>query len=182
MLITISGPSTIGKDSSWLKIAEQLGYKKLLPFTSRKKREGEIEGRNHFYISTEEFQRLIKDKKLMEWDFIMGNYYGTSKEYENKIISNESIVIDILSKMAIRLKHRLPNIITILLLTSDKNTLGGRLIKRGYEGEELRQRTNHCADEEAHAALFDHVIPDADILTKQQVAQILLNITSSINY
>lgn len=181
MLITISGPSTVGKDSTWLAVAESLGLEKVIPHTSRSQRENEANGENHHYITKTEFQKKIKNNEFLEWDYILGNYYGTSQYYREKIPGSEKLVVDILAKMAIRIKYKLDNVVTVLLLTSDQSTLEERLLARGYSGEELFQRTNHGRDEEAHAMLFDHVIPDADILTKQQVAAILTNIIERID-
>ncbi|MEQ3528687.1 hypothetical protein [Pseudoalteromonas sp. XMcav11-Q] len=173
MLLTISGPSTIGKDSTWLNVAKRLGMEQVVPYTTREKRDNETDGISHRFISVSEFQQKIKNNELLEWDYILGNYYGTDLKYRSLIESGSPLVVDILARMAIRLKNKVSNVKTVLLLTSDSHTLQERLIKRGYEGVELIQRTSHGFEEEAHSALFDMVIPDADIVTETQALKVI---------
>ena len=166
----------MGKDSTWLSVAQRLGFERIVPYTTRPIRDNEIEGLDHQYVSIEDFQRKIRNRELLEWDYVLGNYYGTDKSYESRILSGENFAVTILARMAIRLKMKLTNVVSVLLLTSDSDTLADRLEQRGYRGNELLNRSNHGLEEEAHAMLFDLVVADADILSNDHVARILTEI------
>jgi len=179
MLLTLSGPSAVGKDSTWVRIAETLGFSREVPFTSRHMRTGEIDHRDYHFVNKEEFQRLIRDNKLTEWDYALGNYYGTAISLRERLMSGENIVMQVLGRMALRLKRSFPQTHTIILATSEIETLEQRLIQRGYTCDELRQRVLHGLEELTHAPLFDLVVPDADIMTDFDVTRILQDISIS---
>ena len=77
MLLLISGPTCIGKDTVWVKTAENIGFTRVIPYTTRKKRTGEEDGECYKFIKKSTFEKLILDNKLIEWDYFNGNYYGT---------------------------------------------------------------------------------------------------------
>lgn len=173
MLVTISGPSTVGKDSTWVRVAESLGLSREVPFTTRPKRTTEVEGKDHRFITTKEFHELIKNNQFTEWDYVVGHYYGTGLSLENRIKKSENVVLSVLARMAIRLKRRLPNVRTILLMTSDHKMLEKRLKERGYSDRELLLRLAHGDEEIVHAPLFDIVVQDADIMSDADVERTL---------
>jgi guanylate kinase len=110
---------------------------------------------------------------LTEWDYVLGNYYGTDIKLEDKIRRKDNVVLQVLGRMALRLKRRYSHVCTVMLLPSDQQTLDARLRARGYGGTELAARLNHGQEELTHAPLFDYVVPDADIMTDMHVARVL---------
>jgi guanylate kinase len=179
MLIAIAGPSTIGKDSAWVKVAESLGFAREVPFTTRPIRENEKEGTDYYFIDIGHFQNMIRSNQLTEWDYTLGNYYGTGLTLTERTIQGENIVLPVRARMALRLKARLRNVRTVILLTSDFQTLDSRLHRRGYSGEELAGRIAHGKEEAIHAPLFDFAVPDADILPDTKIARVIRDIVDS---
>lgn len=178
MLIAIAGPSTVGKDSTWLRLAETLGFQKEVPYTTRAQRPQEEQGRDYHFIDVPEFQELIRTNQLAEWDYTLGAYYGTSSSFKERC-NSQDIVLQVLARMAIKLKRQISDVRTVLLQTSDRATLAHRLEDRGYAGNELILRVQHGNEEVVHAPLFDFVVPDADILSDDEVLRILHEIISS---
>lgn len=178
MLITISGPSTIGKDSRWLRLANTLGFEIEVPFTTRPIRASEIDGVSHRFVSTLQFHEMIRQGQLTEWDFTLGNYYGTALALRSKVESGQNVVLQVLGRMALRLRARVPNVVTVMLQASDRAVLDTRLAGRGYRADEIEQRIAHADEEAVHASLFDYLVPDADILPEDHVLRILADIVA----
>lgn len=176
MLITISGPSTIGKDKTWLRVAESLGFVREIPLTTRPMRPNERPGETYRFVPVDQFQEMIRRHRLTDWDYVLGNYYGTDVSLRARVTAGEKIVLQVLGRMAIRLKERLPNVTTVMLQTSDMATLADRLSMRHYTEAEVADRVAHAHEEYVHAPLFDVVIPDADILTDDAVLGTLRDI------
>lgn len=176
MLLTISGPSTVGKDATWVRIAQSLDFYREIPYTTRPRRNNEIEGIDHWYISVPEFQEKIRKGKLAEWDYVHENYYGTDISLSERTNRGENIVLQVLGRMGLRLRNRLPNVYSIMLISSERETLEYRLSSRGYTGDELKSRLFHWGEEYTHAPLFDLIVPDADIMTNFEVTRILQDI------
>jgi guanylate kinase len=165
MLLALAGPSTIGKDSTWVRVAQSIGFTREVPYTTRQMREGEKPGVDYNFVTVRQFQAMIRGQELTEWDYTLKAYYGTEARLEEKILQGDDIVVSILARMALRFKRRFPSHVrTVMLLTSDFATLSERLHRRGYRPEELAARVEHAAEESLHAGLFDLVVPDADIL------------------
>lgn len=179
MLLAISGPSTVGKDSTWVPIAETLGFRREIPYTTRQMRQGEVNHGDHHYVSTETFHGMIRDGGLAEWDFVLGNYYGPSTSLRDRLAAGEDVVLQVLGRMALRLKRALPQVCTLMLTTSGRETLEQRLRHRGYSGDTLILRVLHGTEELTHAPLFDFVVPDADIMTDIEITRTLLDIIVS---
>jgi guanylate kinase len=181
MLLAISGPSTVGKDSTWARIAEEFGFSREVPFTTRPRRSSEVDGRDYHFVNAEEFRRMIKKEEVTAWDFILGNYYGTSLSLRTRVQSGEKVVLQVLGRMAIRLKSRLPDVRTVMLQVSDQTMLRSRLELRGYQHEEIEDRLKLADEELIHSPMFDFVVPDADILTDQQVRRVILEVITEVD-
>lgn len=163
MLLTISGPSTVGKDTVWLPAAESLGFSREVPYTTRFPRQDEQPGRDYRFVRVSTFHTMIKRGAFTEWDYTLGSYYGTGVTLRQRIMAGENVVLQVLARMALRIKARLPGVRTVILLSSDPATLAARLTARGYEKSEIDARMQHSAEEQRHADLFDCIVPDADV-------------------
>ncbi len=179
MLLLISGPSTIGKNSRWLEAAESLGFRREVPYTTRQLREGEVDGVDYHFVTCSEFQEMIKTKSLLEWDYTIDNYYGVGADLQQRLTGNEKIVVQILGRMGLRLKSRLNEVFTILLLPCNQSILERRLATRqpACSKRELHLRTFHREEEQTHAPLFDLVVPSAESRTREEIVAILGQIT-----
>lgn len=176
-VIVFSGPSTIGKDSVWLKAATEIGFKKLVPYTTRAIRKTEIDGVDYNFVSKEHFQNLIQEKKLLDWDFFSMNYYGTLKsDWED--FQNHDITFHCLARMAVRIKQNsFEDLILVMLKPMVLSVIEARLKDRGYLGKEYLIRLNHMYEELAHINLFDYLIEDAESTSfedaKSKIAKII---------
>ncbi len=176
-LLAIAGPSTVGKDSTWVRVAETVGFVREVPYTTRERRSNEQEGRDYRYVQIPVFHEMIRSNGLTEWDHVLGHYYGTAGTLKARVEHGEHVVLQVLARMAVRLQRRsMANVRTVLLLSSDSRTLEARLRARGYGPSDIEQRLHHAIEEEAHAPLFDYVIPDADILSDVDVARRIADI------
>jgi guanylate kinase len=150
MLLCISGPSTIGK-SVWHKVAEKIGFPREVPYTTRLARPGETANYDHHYLSIAEFQSMIRTRQLAEWDYTLGNYYGFGNTLTQRQQIGEDFSVQILARMAVRLRMRSARCVSILLTSGESEVLHGRLHERGYTGDELNRRIAHAQDELVHA-------------------------------
>ena len=167
MIIIISGPSTIGKDSVWVKAAQQLGFIKYVPYTTRKIRDNEIDSLDYKFLDVTEFQSCIRDDQFIEWDYFCNNYYGTKYDIYDLINHKQNIVFHALFRLGYRLSKKLPCCYTISLTSSRVDILSKRLINRGYEGEEHYIRSNHIQEENQHSSLADYRISEAESCTQK---------------
>lgn len=75
-MIIISGPSTVGKNPFIYEICERYAFTYVIPYTTRKMRYDELEGKDYIFLSKKEFQSRIKSREMNEWDYCLENYYG----------------------------------------------------------------------------------------------------------
>jgi len=179
MLLLISGPSTIGKDSVWIEASKRLGFEPYVAYSTRKIRPSEQDGVDYHFI-TNDFQRKIRENSLAEWDYVLGNYYGTDIELLKKVKSGQNLSLVVLARMGIRLQQKLENTRSVLLMTDEQSILEDRLISRGYSDKELILRTEHGINEMALAPMFDYVIDGADIFTRSDAQRSLVDILGEI--
>ncbi len=132
LLVILSSPSGVGKTTITKKIQQKYSaFKISVSHTTRKMRSNEVDGIDYHFVNTNEFEKLIKEKKFYEHARIFGNYYGTLKKNIDKDVEKNDILFDIDWQGTKQLsKHKNLNLIKIFLIASDKNELKARLIKR----------------------------------------------------
>ncbi|WP_412163529.1 hypothetical protein [Curtobacterium flaccumfaciens] len=162
MIVIVSGPSAVGKNYLCEYAAAQ-GFRFITPFTTRLPRDGERDGEDYHFLSVEDFQDRIRANFFYDWDYVLGNYYGSSRVAIEDCLADSAVsFIHALARMAIRLKLRAVKVHTVLLLPSSEKVLESRLAVRDTAPEELDARRAHWVEEERHARLFDQVIEEAD--------------------
>src|SRR3954453_21064636 len=106
--------------------------------TTRKPREGEVDGVDYFFISREDFEELISQNKLLEWAEYVGNYYGTPVDYVEKTLSEgKDVFLEIEVQGALQVRNAFPEGLLIFLSPPSLNELKNRIVTRGTETEEL---------------------------------------------
>lgn len=171
MLLIFSGPSTIGKDSKWLRTCEQaFKFERIVPYTTREKRPNEKDGFDYNFVTKPEFHNLIQECKLLEWDYFNNNYYGTPKLSLDK---NKRYVLHSLGRIALRIKQKMKNTFIVMLLPDDENIIDKRLRDRGYKDIDYVIRQNHYSEERDHALLFDFIIPNAETVTDYEAEKLI---------
>ena len=161
-LIVISSPSGGGKSTiakHLMNLYPSLDFS--VSATTRKKREGEIDNKDYFFLTKEEFLEKIKKNDLIEYEEIFGNLYGTLKsEVSKSIDNNKTILFDVDVKGALSLKKHFPNQ-TLLIFIAPPNleVLEDRLRKRRTETEEeINRRLDRAEEEDKYRDKFDELI------------------------
>ncbi len=168
-ILIISGPSGCGK-SSLLK--EVFKNEKNIYFsistTTRKKRAGEKEGIDYFFIDKNEFNEGVDNGLFLEWAKVHGNYYGTSLVSVIKALKKGNLVIfDIDVQGQKSIKEKFSAISTSLFIsTQDQKTLRARLEKRGTDGKKaIEKRLKNALSEMTNIKKFDYLLINDDFET-----------------
>ena len=140
-LFVMSAASGAGKTTlKDLVIKDFPDIKYSISATTRKPREGEIDGVHYFFKTKEEFEQMIKDDALVEYNLVHGNYYGTPKSFVEKTLAEGNRVlfdIDVFGK--INFDKVYPDATGILILPPSEEELERRLRGRGTDSEEVIQ-------------------------------------------
>lgn len=138
-LIIISAPSGSGKTSLARGLLEELkGILFSVSYTTRRKRKGERDGIEYFFVSEETFRGMIEGRKFLEWAHVYGNYYGTSRGFVEETLSEGSdVLLDIDVQGALEVWSKVPEAITVFVMPPSFQVLEERLRKRGLDDEEV---------------------------------------------
>ena len=176
-LFVFSAPSGSGKTTivqSMLKIYPDLEYS--VSATTRKKRRGETEGKDYFFLSEGDFKRKIKADEFVEWEKFYDYYYGTLKMFvEEKLNLGKSLALEVDVKGAIKIKKAYPNSVLIFISPPSMEVLKSRLINRNTETEEdLKKRIERAEMEMSYRKFFDYNIINKDLTeAKAEVKKII---------
>ncbi|MFC2166528.1 guanylate kinase [Acidobacteriota bacterium] len=160
MLIVISGPSGCGKTTLVKRVIPEvhdLAFS--VSFTTRKKRNSEIEGKDYYFVSEDEFKRMIKKHDFVEWARVHEHYYGTSfSEIEEKETKN-GLILDVDIQGARQIRMYDPNAKLIFIFPPEFKELKKRLFRRGDETlESIEKRLKVAKIEIQCYTEFDYVI------------------------
>ena len=165
-LIVISGFSCVGKG----KIVKELinkynDYKISISATTRTPRKGEVDGREYFFISKEEFLDLDNSDNLLEKATYLDNYYGTPKSFVTEEINKgNNVILEIEIVGALQVKEKMNEAILIFVLPPSIEELLRRFEKRNTETPELiKARINKAKDEIKGINKYDYVIVNDDL-------------------
>ncbi len=134
-LIVISGPSGVGKTTICNElIARRKDTVYSISATSRRKRKGEKNGREYFFLSEKEFKEWIREGRFAEYAIVHGNYYGTPKQFlEENLKNGINVLMDIDVQGAKKLMPLYPDGIYIFVMPPDFEELQRRLLKRNTD-------------------------------------------------
>jgi guanylate kinase len=166
LLIVISGPSGVGKDTLIKRLLEldpNLRYS--ISYTTRRPRPGEVDGVNYLFVSREEFERLIKEGALLEYATYDGNLYGTPIAQLDAVrAEGHDIVLKIDVQGAEQVRKRAPDALRIFLAPPSMDELLRRRTERHSENERDQAARQAIANREMElAAHFDHVVVNDDL-------------------
>ncbi len=177
LLFVVSGASGTGKTTlcrEMVKIFPDLRFS--ISHTTRPRRPGDEEGRDYYFVSPEDFQRMIDGGDFVEWAEIYGHRYGTSRGMlENARVDGMDLILDIDVQGAAQLKKKDLRGIFIFLFPPSMAELKRRLMERRTEGKEaLSERLKKARDEIAQARWYDYLITNDHLETaKQQLRSII---------
>ena len=172
ILVILSSPSGVGKTTITKKIQQKhQSFKISVSHTTRSPRSNEVDGVDYHFVSNDKFEKLIKDKKFYEYAKIFENYYGTLKKNVDDTIKKNDLLFDIDWQGTKQLsKFKNLKIIKIYLITSDKNELKNRLVKRNQNSiEEIKKRYDAFDEDIKHWKDYDYIIinKNLDVCFKQ---------------
>jgi guanylate kinase len=183
MLFIISGPSGCGKST----LVDQARNKiKDLQFsvshTTRKKRASEKEGEDYYFISKQEFRKMVKADKMVEWAMVHGKMYGTSRREIERKSSQGDLLLDIDIQGAQQLKEKFRKAVFIFILPPSYKELKKRLEKRGEESLRfIHKRLQTAKKEIRFYSDFDYIVINDKIeKASQELTSIILSVRCRI--
>ena len=178
LLIVFSGPSGVGKGTVRQEIFSTPDHKfeYSVSMTTRAQRPGEVDGKDYFFRSREEFEELIRNGQMLEYAEYVGNYYGTPLTYVNKTLDKGiDVFLEIEVQGALQVKKKVPDAVFIFLTPPDLNELQERLIGRGTDSEEvIAQRIERAREEIALMSEYDYAIVNDEVpLAAERVKRVI---------
>lgn len=165
ILFIVSAPSGAGKTTLIKKLLNANPQLHLtVSCTTRKARDGEIDGVNYFFISHEEFNKKINNHEFAEFAHVYDNYYGTPKnEIDNWLNNDRAVIAEVDWQGAQSLRLLYPHSVSVFILPPSLAELEKRLIARGKDSPDvIAKRLANCKAEIAQVNQFDFVIVNND--------------------
>ena len=157
----ISAPSGAGKTSLVKGLCNSLAFlKPSVSYTTRKIRESEVDGKDYFFVSREDFVEKINNNDFLEHQHVYGNMYGSTLESVNTITSlGSDVVLEIDYKGMLAVKRKLPHAISVYITPPSIETLKERLLKRGEDTETvINKRMASSSHEMTYAKYADYMV------------------------
>lgn len=160
VLAVISGFSGAGKGTIMKELIRQYSYFLSTSATTRKPREGEVDGREYFFHTKEEFEQMIAEGELIEWAEYVGNYYGTPKKaVEQQLAEGKDVLLEIEMQGGMLVKEQFPEAVLIFITPPSYAELKSRLQGRGTESmEEIERRLARAGEEAAYMKSYDYIV------------------------
>jgi len=161
LLIVISGPSGVGKDSVVLRMKERdFPFHFVVTATDRPSRPNEVHGQDYYFYTTAEFEGMIAEGELLENALVYGQHKGIPKAHVRRALdSGQDVVMRVDVQGAATVKGLVPEAITIFLTCESEDELIARLLERRTESEEaLQGRLAAARNEMLLIPDFDYVI------------------------
>ena len=164
-LFIVSAPSGCGKGTILAEVFKGREVYYSVSCTTRKPREGEVDGVNYFFLSEEQFSQMIAEDGFLEYAVFAEHSYGTpAKPVLEKLEQGIDTVLEIETKGAFQVKEKIPEAVMIFILPPSISELDRRLRKRGTEDEEtIAKRVSQAEGEIRKAFDYDYVIMNDDL-------------------
>ena len=165
LLIVISGPSGVGKDSVVQRMKErEFPFHFVVTATTREKRPSEVNGRDYFFLSKDDFAQMIEANELIEYAIVYGDYKGIPKaQVRDAFASGQDVVMRIDVQGAETVRKLAPEALLIFITCENEEELEDRLRKRKTESaDSLSLRIATARKELQRLEAFDYVIVNQD--------------------
>lgn len=161
ILMVVSGPSGAGKGTvvkRFRELVPEIGFS--VSATTREPREGEVDGKDYYFVSRDEFLRMIGDGEMLEYTEFCGNFYGTpKKEADRAKAAGVDLILEIESTGAFNVKKVDPDAVLVMIMPDTLTELGARLRGRESETEEvILRRLATAGHEVALAEKYDYIL------------------------
>jgi len=161
-VVVVSGPSGVGKSTICRKVVEQLGDVFLsVSMTTRPKSKSEVDGKDYWYVSREEFEERISEGKFLEYAEVFGNLYGTPMDKVDEVLGEgKTVILEIDVQGGKQAKTLYPDAIMIFILAPTEKELAKRMEGRGRDDSETAQKRLSEAGGEIAAAwqYYEHMV------------------------
>lgn len=168
ILVVVSGFSGVGKGTIMKRLTEKYdNYALSVSATTRDPRAGETDGKDYFFHTAEEFQRMIACDELVEYACYCGNYYGTPRKYvEDQMERGRDVILEIEIQGALKVKKAFPDTLLLFVTPPSASELKSRLVGRGTETMDvIRSRMDRACEEAQGMENYDYLIVNDDLDT-----------------
>lgn len=166
ILVVVSGFSGAGKGTLMKELLKRYdNYALSISATTRVPREGETDGKEYFFVTKEQFEKMRDERKLIEYAQYVNNYYGTPKEYvEQKMAEGKDVILEIEIQGALKVKKRFPDALLLFVTPPSAEELRRRLVGRGTETlEVINARLARAAEEASGMEAYDYLLINDDL-------------------
>ena len=180
ILIVFSGFSGSGKGTVMKELMNRYEeyYALSISATTRQPRDGEADGREYFFKTRKEFEKMIEKNELIEYALYVENYYGTPKSYvEEQLEAGKDVILEIEIQGALKIKELFPDTLLMFVTPPDAATLKERLIGRGTEPiDVVNARLSRAFEESLGVEAYDYlIVNDALDVCVEEVHSIIRN-------
>lgn len=182
MLVLFSGPSGVGKDTVLdIILSKDEKLQRSVSLTTREKRAGEIDGEDYYFITKEEFLKMIKDGQVLEYAQYGENVYGTPKAPVDKWLKEgKTVILKIEVKGAQKIRELYPEALSIFLLPPSMQILEDRIRRRATENEDdINRRLEIAKNEILRSADYDFVVVNDNL---DEASDNVLSIIKALNF
>lgn len=168
ILFVISGPSGVGKGTIKSALLKKITNVKLsISATTRKPRDGEVDGKDYYFMDLSDFRQLIDNQQLLEWAKVYDNFYGTPRRFvEYHLEQGQDVLLEIDIQGALQVKEKMPTGVFIFIAPPSFDELQMRLTKRGTDSpESLQLRLASCKWEMEQLKYYDYKVVNRDLKT-----------------
>lgn len=166
LLIVVSGFSGAGKGTAMKRLLEKYpNYSLSVSATTRAPREGEEDGREYFFKTREEFERMIANEEFIEYASYVKNYYGTPRAYvDSQLEKGQNVILEIEIQGALKIKEKFPDSVLLFLMPPSAKELHARLAGRGTEDETaIAARLARAGEEAQGVENYDYIVINDDL-------------------
>ncbi len=161
ILIVVSGFSGSGKGTIMKALMKKYdNYALSISATTREPRTGEVDGREYFFKTVEEFEKMIAKDELIEYAKYVNNYYGTPRAYvEEQLADGKDVILEIEIQGALKVKEKFPDTLLLFVTPPSAKILKERLVGRGTETMAvIEERMNRAVEEAESMDKYDYLV------------------------